>query len=382
MHGNRRLDADGVQSVLHLVAAAVPGLRVQNIAIVDGRGELLSRGGQAGPVSPGLTGSGASAQDEVRRTMEHRLARGVEDMLQRALGPGRARVETTVELDFARQQIVEDRFDPDNQVPRSQQSVTENNRTGEPRNVSVANQLPGAPTANAGAPQAEDNRQEETTNFEIGRTTRTIVRDQPVVQRLSLAVLVDWVQEPPATPGGAPVWRERTPQELARIVTLVRGAVAFNEQRGDRIEVVSMRFADAGSFAGESASSIFWEGLLSSTVVARIVEILVIGGLLLTALFLVARPLTKRLMLGTGTSYLTPMQSRAMSMLVTPGMARPLMPAPPPGPSPEELVTINMIDGKIQASSVRQVVNLSDRYPDQTLAVVRRWLADDRTPAR
>jgi flagellar M-ring protein FliF len=208
------------------------------------------------------------------------------------------------------------------------------------------------------------------------------VRDQPVVQRLSLAVLVDWVQEPPATPGGAPVWRERTPQELARIVTLVRGAVAFNEQRGDRIEVVSMRFADAGSFAGESASSIFWEGLLSSTVVARIVEILVIGGLLLTALFLVARPLTKRLMLGTGTSYLTPMQSRAMSMLVTPGMARPLMPAPPPGPSPEELVTINMIDGKIQASSVRQVVNLSDRYPDQTLAVVRRWLADDRTPAR
>jgi flagellar M-ring protein FliF len=291
-------------------------------------------------------------------------------------------VETTVELDFARQQIVEDRFDPDNQVPRSQQSVTENNRTGEPRNVSVANQLPGAPTANAGAPQAEDNRQEETTNFEIGRTTRTIVRDQPVVQRLSLAVLVDWVQEPPATPGGAPVWRERTPQELARIVTLVRGAVAFNEQRGDRIEVVSMRFADAGSFAGESASSIFWEGLLSSTVVARIVEILVIGGLLLTALFLVARPLTKRLMLGTGTSYLTPMQSRAMSMLVTPGMARPLMPAPPPGPSPEELVTINMIDGKIQASSVRQVVNLSDRYPDQTLAVVRRWLADDRTPAR
>ena len=92
MRGNRRLDADGIQSVLHLVAAAVPGLRVQNIAIVDGRGELLSRGGQAGPVSPGLTGSGASAQDDLRRAMEHRIARGVEDILQRALGTGRARV--------------------------------------------------------------------------------------------------------------------------------------------------------------------------------------------------------------------------------------------------------------------------------------------------
>ena len=384
MRGNRRLDADGIQSVLHLVAAAVPGLRVQNIAIVDGRGELLSRGGQAGQVSPGLTGSGASAQDDLRRAMEHRIARGVEDILQRALGPGRARVEAVVELDFARQQIVEERFDPDNQVPRSQQSVTENNRTGEPRNVSVANQLPGAPQANTGTPQAEDNRLEETTNFEIGRTTRTTVRDQPVVQRLSLAVLVDGVQEPAATPGGAPVWRERTPQELARIAALVRGAVAFSDQRGDRIEVVSMRFADAGSFAGDAASSGFWADFLSSNVVARVAELLVIGGLLLAALLLVARPLTQRLMLARDTTYLPPMpamQSLPMPMLATPGIARPLMPAPPPPPV-EDLVSINLIEGKIQASSVRQVAELSDRYPDQTLTVVRRWLADDRNAAR
>ena len=393
MRGNRRLDADGVQSVLHLVAAAVPGLRVQNIAIVDGRGELLSRSGQAGPVTPGMTGSGASVQDDMRRTMETRIGRGVEDILQRALGPGRARVEAMVELDFARQQIVEERFDPDNQVPRSQQAVTENSRTGEPRNVTVANQLPGAPQNNPGAPQSEDNRLEETTNFEIGRTTRTTVRDQPVVQRLSLAVLVDWVQEPAATPGGAPVWRERTPQELARIVSLVRGAVAFNEQRGDRIEVVSMRFADAASIAGDSASSAFWDEILSSAVVARVIEILVIGGLLLTALFLVARPLTKRLMLTQGTDYLPPMQS--MPMLATPGMARPLMSTqtPPPSmarplmsaqtpPPSDDLVSMNLIDGKIQASSLRQVVDLSDRYPEQTLTVVRRWLADGRNPER
>jgi flagellar M-ring protein FliF len=381
MRGNRRLDADGVQSVLHLVAAAVPGLRVQNIAIVDGRGELLSRSGQAGPISAGMTGSGASAQDDLRRAMEHRIARGVEDILQRALGPGRARVEAMVELDFARQQIVEERFDPDNQVPRSQQSVSENNRTGEPRNVSVANQLPGAPQANNATPQAEDNRLEETTNFEIGRTTRTTVRDQPVVQRLSLAVLVDGVQEPAATPGGAPVWRERTPQELARIAALVRGAVAFSEQRGDRIEVVSMRFADAGSFAAEAGSSGFWEEFLSSAVVARLAELLIIGGLLLAALFLVARPLTKRLMLARNGDYLPPMQSLPMPMLATPGMGRPLMAAAAPPPA-EELVSINLIEGKIQASSLRQVVELSDRYPDQTLTVVRRWLADDRNPAR
>jgi flagellar M-ring protein FliF len=39
MAGVGRLDREGIQAVLHLVAAAVPGLRPQNIAIVDSRGD-------------------------------------------------------------------------------------------------------------------------------------------------------------------------------------------------------------------------------------------------------------------------------------------------------------------------------------------------------
>src|SRR5580692_7986288 len=46
MSGAQRLDQEGVQAVLNLVAAAVPGLRTQNIAVVDSRGDLLARAGQ------------------------------------------------------------------------------------------------------------------------------------------------------------------------------------------------------------------------------------------------------------------------------------------------------------------------------------------------
>jgi len=145
-----------------------------------------------------------------------------------------------------------------------------------------------------------------------------------------------------------------------------------------------MRLADAGSMAGDAGSSSFWADVLASAVVARVVELLVIGGLLLAALLLVGRPLTQRLMLTRGTTaYLPPMQSLPMPVLATPVTTRPLMAAPPPAPAPvEELVSINLIEGKIQASSVRQMAELSDRYPDQTLTVVRRWLADDRSAAR
>jgi flagellar M-ring protein FliF len=152
----------------------------------------------------------------------------------------------------------------------------------------------------------------------------------------------------------------------------------------DRIEVVSMRLADAGSMAGDTGSSGFWADLLAPTVVTHVVELLVMGGLLLAALLLVGRPLAQRLMLTRGgATYLPPMQSLPMPMLATPGTARPLMAAPPPQPAPvEELVSINLIEGKIQASSVRQMAELSDRYPDQTLTVVRRWLADARSAGR
>ena len=46
MAGAARLDREGVQAVLNLIAAAVPGLKPKNIAIIDSRGNLLARAGQ------------------------------------------------------------------------------------------------------------------------------------------------------------------------------------------------------------------------------------------------------------------------------------------------------------------------------------------------
>lgn len=376
MRGSQRLDRAGVQSVLHLVAAAVPGLRAQNIAVVDGRGELLARGGRpvAADAAGDGTGSGLPPHEEMRRTQETRMARGLEEMLERALGAGRVRVEATLDLDHARQQTTEERFDPDNQVPRSQQSVTENNRNGEQPSVSVANQLPGAPPAAAGnpGPQSQELRQEEMTNFEIGRTTRTTVREQPLVRRLSVAVLVDAVREPAATPGGAPAWRERTPEELARIGALVRGAIGFDEARGDRVEVVSFRFADSGAeVVADPAAAGGLAELLPPAMLARLVESGMFALLAVAAIFFVVRPMMKRV--------------TAIPITVAPAIAQPggAVAAALAGTAPdgaglladEKMVSIAMVEGQMRASSLTQVGELADRHPDETLAIVRRWLA-------
>ncbi len=108
--------------------------------------------------------------------------------------------------------------------------------------VSVANNLPNA-DAGANPAGSQEQRSEETTNYEIGKTVRTIVREQPLIRRISLAVMVDQV----AVKGtdGPATWQDRTPDELGRIAALARSAIGYDEKRGDRVEVVSLRFAEA-----------------------------------------------------------------------------------------------------------------------------------------
>lgn len=371
MFGAQRLDREGVQAVLHLVATAVPGLRAQNVSIVDSRGALLARGGQA-LAGPGI----ATSQDEIRRAQEMRIARAVEEMLERSLGPGRVRAEATVEMDFDRVQTTEERFDPDNQVPRSQQSVQESSRGAEPQPTTVQNNIPGAdPVGGGGASQ--ENRQEETTNFEIGRTTRNTVREHPVVRRQSIAVLVDGVWEPQA--GGTPGFRERTPEELARIATLVRSAIGFDERRGDRVEVVSMRFAEPPQ-GGAEAPGLF-DLSFSGTTLARLAESAIYALVALAAILLVGRPAVGRIVASIATAPAAAMAGAGDGAAALPGATAAALPGGggevPALEGSEAMVSLGMVEGQMRASSIARLQDLVEHHPDESLAVVRRWMAPE-----
>jgi len=384
MQGVQRLDREGVQAVLHLVATAVPGLQARNVSIVDSRGELLARGGQA------LTGPAAAAtQEELRRAEGMRIARSLEEMLERSLGAGRVRAEATVEMDFDRVQTTEERFDPENQVPRSVQNSQEQSRGAEGGNVSVANQLPGAEGGGGGGGSSES-KSEETTNFEIGKTVRNTLREHPVLRRLSVAVLVDGIWE-----GAPPAFRERSAEELARIATLVRSAVGFDERRGDRVEVVSMRFAAPEGGDSPADAGVLGLGIGPATA-ARLVESAIYALVALLAILLVVRPMTRRL-----TATLVPQPAPAVigpdgALLPggAPGTAGAALGAPaavgalagpagaiagPDGevPGDESMVSMNRVQGQLRASSIARVNALVESNPDEGLAVIRGWLAPE-----
>ena len=385
MAGAQRMDNDEVQAIVNLVAGAVPGLKPQNISIVDNRGELLARPGAANRDNP------ARNNDDVRRATEQRLGQDVEDMLARTLGPGHVRAEATVEMSFDRVNETQEKFDPDGQVVRTQQTVSDANKSTEAQQgVSVQNNLPNPEGQNGGNTGTTNNRQEENTTYEIGKTVRTMVRDAPSIKKVSMAVLVDGITSRGAD--GKPVWRELTQPELDRIATLVRSAVGFDDKRGDHVEVVNMRFStpDELGDAAETAGSWLQFGK------ADVIWLATIGLIALVALFalgFVVRPLALKLVTGLPGPSLALAPPAAAGALPVAGPLPVNVLGGLPGPLPltgapvlpvgqpidaadkDTMLNVANIQGEVRASAIRKLGELVQSQPDASVTVIRGWLA-------
>ena len=383
MAGVARLDREGVQAILNLVAAAVPGLHPQNIAIVDSRGDLLARAGE--PV--GQTAAALSTE-EVRRATELRLSRAVEEMLEHSLGAGHVRAEAAVRMSFDKLNQTEERYDPDGQVTRSTQSVNSSSRNTEATPaVTVQNNLPNA---SAGQPQgagSQETRQEETTNFEISKMVRTLIKDQPQIDRIDLAVMVDGADTVGAD--GKHAWQPRSAEDLNRITTLVKTAIGFDEKRGDHVEVVSMRFVSEDTGPATDDQSLLGMKLEKADIL-HLAQTALFGLIGVVALLLVLRPMVLRItsvapgLLANGGGALAAIAGSASSALTAPGLATPAgQPALAAARVPagliedESMVNIAQIEGQMRASSLRRIGELVEKHPDETLAIVRGWMVQE-----
>jgi len=374
MAGQGRLDREGVQSVLNLVAAAVPGLRPQNIAVIDSHGNLLARAGE--PTGPDAS---ATQVEEVRRAVEIRLSRAVEDMLERTLGAGRVRAEANVDLDFDQINETTEKFDPDGQVVRSTQTGSDSSKSSEAAAAAtVQNNLPNADAGGNGAAGNQEQKQDETTNYEIGKTVRTIVHDHPQIRRISLAVLVDGSE--PKTDKGTAEWTPRSAEELQHITALVRGAIGYDEKRGDQVEVVNMRFA-AEEVPAEAAG-LLGIGLEKPDLV-RLAQTGIVGLLGVLALLLVFRPMMTRLTHLPGLAgpdgglALAGAAGSAGARVVLASDGSKMLEGPGGGGhggADESMVEMANIEGQLRASSLRRLTELVEAHPDESLTIMRAWM--------
>jgi flagellar M-ring protein FliF len=367
------LDGQQVRAIRHLVASAVNGLKPARVSVVDENGRLLANGAEDELL--GVT----SGVDERKIAFERRLRDRVEAIVSSVVGPDRARVQLTADFDFNRITQTSDRYDPEGRVVRSSQTREESSSSsdGIDNQVTVANELPSAQQAQGenGNKTDQSTKSEEIVNYEISRTSRTEVIEGGRVNRISVAVVVDGKYTRDAN--GQLVYAPRDAAEIDRIAALVRSAIGFDEKRGDQVEVVNLRLAQAPALAGEEPKGWVEQLALTKDDLLRGIEMLVMLLLGLVVLFFVVRPLVRRI--------ITPENTKANEETT---VAAPSI-VGPGGPNvsivgPEQPVTISnhastMIDiaqvqGQVHAQTVQKVGELADRNPHETVAIIRQWL--------
>jgi flagellar M-ring protein FliF len=361
------LDAAQIRAIRHLVASAVNGLKPQRVSIVDETGQLLADGSSSDIEQ--------AVGDERRLAFEKRLRKQVEDIVSSVVGQGRARVELSADFDYNTITQTSDRFDPEGRVLRSTQTREESNVSADTNGqVTVNNELPGNQQNNTGLPVRDQSKKsEETNNYEISRTTKTEVTEAGRVNRISVAVLVDGMYS--KNDKGEMVYQDRGKEQLDRISALVRSAIGFDQKRGDQVEVVNLRFAEAPAVAPINEPTGLL-GLLQFTKddVMYIIELGVMMLLGLVVLFMVIRPLVKRIL---ATEEIAALAGAAVPALLEPlqgagGGAQAIA-----GPNATaHLIDVAQVQGQVHAQSVHRVGELADRNPNETAAIVRQWLTE------
>ncbi|MCE2926776.1 MAG: flagellar M-ring protein FliF [Rickettsiales bacterium] len=379
MRGGHSLEKNEVTAITHLIASAVPGLEPSKVTVVDSHGKLLARG--SGEDS--LDATAATAM-EYRTAYENQMRDRLEELLEKVVGAGKVRVKVAADMNFDRIITNSEKFDPDGQVARSVQSTTgreDSKDKAAADNVTAANNLPQASTAGAGGASSDklSENSTETTNFEISKTVQNHVREGGTVNKLSVAVLVDGIYTTDAE--GNQSYAPRSEEELNKLKTLINSAVGFDEKRGDRIEVVNMQFTDKADALEEESFFARFKLEMQS-----IIQTLIIGVVAILAILLVLRPAVTQLVRGTQTP--SGRVAGELAALEAPGMAAAgAAPARIPGGGggnpaslgaeqgeTEILIDVANIKGGMKSSSMNKINEIVDKYPEETMGVLRQWM--------
>ncbi len=394
MKSNARLSKEQIGAIQSLVSSAVPDLKTDHVSVVDSAGNLLARGGGDDEI-----GGGTMKSEEMRRSYEARLTTEIEDLVSRTVGFGKVRATVTADLNFDRISTNEEMYDPNQQVLRSSQTT---NETGTERassgggEVGASGNLPNnvADALVDSAPSSQSSKTEETTNYEIGKTVRSMVREVGEVRRLSVAVLIDGTTA--TAEDGKKTYTPRPEPELKQIETLVKSAIGFDPKRGDQVSVVNMPFAEVEVAPIENTDQMF--GFEKSDLLDA-AQVVVVAVMIMLVVLLILQPMLGRMMASLsdasgprdmegGGGMLSLPGGMAMSpALMSPQATAAMMggqmpigelPPPPEAPPPENsMINVKSIEGKVKASSVKKVEDIVAAYPTETVSVLRSWMAQE-----
>ncbi|AJJ03679.1 flagellar M-ring protein FliF [Yersinia pseudotuberculosis IP 32953] len=385
----RALDDGQINAIVYMVSSSVAGLPPGNVTVVDQTGRLLTQSDSAGR---DLNASQLKFTSEV----ENRYQRRIENILAPMVGNGNVHAQVTAQVDFASREQTDEEYKPNqaaNQgAVRSQQVSTSEQLGG--TNVggvpgALSNQPPVAPiapieipqpagaaannaapanaattanantTATAAKASSSNSRHDQTTNFEVDRTIRHTQQQAGMVQRLSVAVVVNYTSDK----AGKPIALSK--DQLAQVESLTREAMGFSTVRGDTLNVVNTPFTASDDTRGSSLpfwqQQSFFDQLLNA---GRYLLILLVAWILWRKLL---RPMLAK-------KQVADKAAASVNNIVQTAQA-----AETVKQSKEELAlrkkNQQRVSAEVQAQRIRE---LADKDPRVVALVIRQWMSNDQ----
>ncbi|CAI0800433.1 flagellar basal-body MS-ring/collar protein FliF [Serratia ficaria] len=373
----RALDDGQINAIVYMVSSSVAGLPPGNVTVVDQAGRLLTQ-------SDGTGRDLNAAQLKYAGEVESRFQRRIEAILAPMVGSANVRAQVTAQIDFATREQTDEEYQP-NQQPnkaavRSQQtSLSEqiggpqvggvpgalSNQPSAPASAPIETAKPAAAGNNAARPTAADagsrgpqnTRRDETTNYEVDRTIRHTQQKAGAVQRLSVAVVVNYRG---AGKDGKPLPMSK--EQLTQIESLVREAMGYSSSRGDTLNVINTPFTDNEATGGELP---FWQ---SQSFIDRLLDA---GRYLLVLLvaWLLWRKLVRPQLLH---------RQAAQQAAIAAANAPAAKPADGGKPSNEELAQRRKSQQRVSAEAQSQRIrDLADKDPRVVALVIRQWMSNE-----
>jgi flagellar M-ring protein FliF len=382
-------DATAAPAIRHLVAAAIPEMKPDEVEVIGTDGTLLS-GGDA-------TSGDVPVQ---KLDLEHKIAKQIQDSVRRTLSPylgiDNFEVSAVARLNMDKHQTSETKFDPDSKVERSTRTVKEAQSSQDGKtSVSVEQNVPNEAGA-SGKDQTKraQDRKEETTNYEISSTSASTTSEGYKVDNISVAIVVN--KKRLSEVMGKDAKGEDLDKQVAQIEKLALSAAGIDTKRGDRISVAAVDFAPT-AFGAEGASGLESTSFLMNLASTGIKSLTI---LLLAAIVILAgfRPAMRILLTGSETAALSStgqvaalaapgMTGDASVPLDMPEMASPLL---EPGANPfdtDSAMSSGLSSGlasglasgmsfgrSLALGPVEKLTAIIDRDEEQATAVMKHWV--------
>lgn len=272
-----------IKTLYNLASKSIPNLKPENIVITNQYFEYYDLGTETADSGGGLSATGATKQLAIKKQIERDLGRQVQTMLGQLMGPGKAAVSVTTDIDFTQENREENLVEPvdkDNMagIQISAQKINETYTGdgavagGTPEGDSNTDNFTDYQSSSNGNGDYE--KSEDTVNYEVNRIKRKITESPYRIRDIGIQVMV----EPPKA--GDPTSLPAATQDDIKnmLASIVRTSIDKNEagqltnqQINEKVIVAVEKLNGKATVPTAQTNSIPW-------------WVYVIGGILLAAI--------------------------------------------------------------------------------------------------